>query len=163
MAFTVEDGSIVSGANSYLSVADADTYHSDRGNADWAAATTGAKQSALIRATDYIEQKYSERFKGDYASDDQELSWPRYGLCEVESDVIPKELKNAVAILALEALSDDLNPTLDRGGAIKREKVDVLETEYFDWAPGATVRPAIDGLLRKYMTGSSMCVPVVRV
>ena len=162
MAFTVEDGSIVSGANSYLSVADADTYHSDRGNAAWTG-TTAVKQAALIKATDYIEQKYAGRWQGSYTDDDQELEWPRSGLCYPDEDVIPKELKNAVAILALEALSDDLNPALDRGGAIKREKVDVIETEYMSWAPSVTARPAVDGLLRRFMAGSAINVPLVRV
>lgn len=160
--FIVEDGSVVSGANSYLSVADADAYHSDRGNAAWTG-TNAVKQSALIRATDYIEQKYAERWQGCRADEDQDLSWPRAGISGIDDDFIPKELKQAVALLALEALSADLNPNLDQSSAIKREKTDVLETEYFEAAIGTTSRPAISGLLRRYLNGTGINAKVVRV
>jgi hypothetical protein len=169
MALTVEDGSGVDGANSYLAVADADTYHLDRGNTDWAAATTAAKQTALIRATDYIEQEYGERWKGCQVASDQALAWPRYDVPNgatgyyLPSDELPQALLNATAILALEALAADLNPNLDRGGMVKRERVDVLETEYMDSAPPWTSRPAVDGLLQKYLTGSSINRQTVRV
>lgn len=36
MAFVVEDGSGIANANAYITVAYADEYFSDRGNADWA-------------------------------------------------------------------------------------------------------------------------------
>lgn len=162
MAFTVEDGSVVSGANSYLSVADADTYHSDRGNSLWTGATA-VKQAALIRATDYIEQKYTGRWIGELVEHDQALQWPRSGFDEPDYNELPTQLKQAVALLALEALSADLNPALDRGGMVKREKVDVIETEYMDGALPGKKRPAIDGLLRRFLTGSSLNVPTVRV
>lgn len=166
MAFTVETGSIIAGANSYVSVTDADTYHLDRGNSDWAAAQLKEKQAALVNATDYIEQKYSERWKGCRVNAlTQSLSWPRGGLEYVNYNVIPQKLKNAVCDLALEALSAALNPALDRGGQVKREKVDVIETEYFQGASSTTTRPAVDGILREYMNGmaNGFNVPTVRV
>lgn len=162
MTFTVEDGSGVTDANSYLSIAGADAFHSDRGNAAWTG-TDAVKQVALIKATDYITQTFDGRWAGCMVAEDQSLAWPRAGVDYVDNDVIPKALKQAVAILALEALSDDLNPNLERGNAIKREKVDVIETEYYDWAPSTTVRPAINGLLSRYLTGSGINASVVRV
>lgn len=160
MAFTVEDGTIVSGANSYASVSYADDYHTDRGNSGWTGADA-VKEAALIKATDYIEQTYSRRFTGLRYDEDQDLSWPREN-DYVDSNVIPSELKQATALLALEALSNDLNPALARGGAVKREKVDVLEVEYMDSARGGTKRPAVDGLLSRYLTSSGLNASVTR-
>ena len=65
MAFLVEDGSGVIGANSLMTVAEVTTYLTDRArNTAWDAATTADQQAALIEATDYIEQRFSSRFKG---------------------------------------------------------------------------------------------------
>lgn len=161
MAFTVETGAGVSGANSYASVAYVDTYHSDRGVATWTG-TTNEKQAAIIKATDYITQKYALSFIGYrvYLTESY-LDFPRYELyntltnVSIDSNIIPECIKQAVAILALEALSSDLNPSLERGGAIKRTKVDVIEVEYANSAQATTARPAIDGLLRPILKSSS--------
>jgi hypothetical protein len=163
MAFTVEDGSGVTGANSYVTVAEAATYHLDRGNAAWAgAASDTVRQGALVRATDYIEQTYGDDWKGEPVATDQALSWPRCGLCGVDTDEIPDRLKQAVCLLALEALSADLNPVLDR--AIKRERVEgAVETEFMDSAKPGKARPAISGLLCPYLFGSALNGRVVRV
>lgn len=63
MAFLVEDGSGVNGANAYMTVAEADTYFTDRGIAGWTGVDT-IKQTALIKATDFIEKRFSSRFLG---------------------------------------------------------------------------------------------------
>jgi hypothetical protein len=160
MTFAVEDGSIVEDANSYVTIAFADSYHLDRGNASWTG-TDAVKQAALIRATDYIEQKYAGRWKGSRYDEDQALEWPRADICDVDEDVIPARLMQAVCIAALEGLSTDLNPVLDR--AVKREKVDVIEVEYMDTAKAGKARPAIDGLLRPYLGGSELNGKVIRV
>jgi hypothetical protein len=155
MAFVPETGDIVPNANSYVTVAEADSFHADRGNTAWAATDTSMKQAALIKATDYIEQKYDGKWKGEPVVPHQSLSWPRENVPTVSSDEIPAKLKQAVCILALEAITEDLNPTLARGGLVKREKVDVIEVEYMDGASGQTTRPAIDGLLRGLLSLSS--------
>ena len=67
MAFTVEIGTGIVGANSYVTVAEANDYLADRGRSaenGWQSLAGSAKQSALIKATDYIEQRYSGRFSG---------------------------------------------------------------------------------------------------
>lgn len=168
MSFTVEDGTVVSGANSYVSVAYADTYHDDRSNASWANINTAQKQSALIKATDYIEQTYELRWIGWRISEIQPLSWPRgfhdpdlYDTAYEISGEIPDKIKQAVCLLALESISSDLNPT--QGRNVKREKVDVIEVEYQDGAKIGKTRPAIDGLLRRYLSGGSLNARTVRV
>lgn len=161
MVFVVENGSGLPDANSYVSVIEADAYHADRGNTAWTGADA-VKQTALVRATDYIEQIYSERWQGAPMSMSQALVWPRGGVANTPSDIVPVRLKQAVCQLALEAVSGiDLNPTLDR--AVKKEKVGPLETEYMDNASVGEVRPAIDGLLRALLRGVGLNGRVVRV
>jgi len=163
----VEDGTIVNDANSYVTVSYADSFHNDRANSSWTG-TDAVKEAALIKATDYIEQVYEGRWVGYLVDNDQPLSWPRTynvnGSVYVDYDIsgdIPKRLKQAVCILALESLSGELNPVLDR--AVKREKVDVIEVEYMDGASDGKRRPAITGLLRPYLKGSAWNAPAVRV
>lgn len=154
MTFTVEDGTGVSGANSYVDVTYCDTFHSERGNTLWTG-TTAVKQAALIKATDYITQVYASAFAGNRVKlSTAYLDFPRYGLYPILSNEVPVVLKQAVCILALEALSADLNPNLDRGGAIKSTKVDVVEVTYMDSASSRTTRPSIDGLLSSILSAS---------
>ncbi|WP_138476168.1 DnaT-like ssDNA-binding protein [Dyadobacter bucti] len=160
MPFTVEDGSIVEGANSLCSLDYANAFHSDRGNTSWTG-TDAVKEASLIKATDYINQKYS--FRGRLVEYDQPLVWPRACIAGVEYDTIPTRVKAAVAELALEALTGSLSPSISPQGQVKSKKVDVIEIEYFASASANTKRPAIDGLLRPYLSGSGINVPVVRV
>lgn len=159
MAFTVEDGTIVADANAYVTLAEFDAYWTDRGKTFSGSNLDQLKQEAIVRATDYIEQTYYGRWKGTIVSNEQFLSWPR-NVDNADADEIPHRLKQATFTLALEALNDDLNPTLGRN--VKREKVDVIEVEYQDGASMKSIRPAVDGFLRPYVCGSSYNRPIIR-
>lgn len=140
MALVIEDGSLVAGATSYVSVAEARAYAAAR--ASTLPADDAQVEAALIVAMDYLESlrgEYQGR-KVDPAT--QDLQWPRVGVqldgWDVPPTTIPKILKDAQCQLALEsAAGTDLMPTGD-GREVIREKVDVLETEY---APGAGGAP----------------------
>lgn len=107
--FTAETGSGVAGANAYVAVAAADDYHSGRGNTTWAALSSGAKQAAIVKATDHIELLFSERFIGTRKTLDQGLSWPRddaYDVRDPDGEAIsgvPVQVQNACAEYALRA------------------------------------------------------------
>jgi hypothetical protein len=143
---------LVVGTNTFIALADADTYHSDRGNASWAAATETDRQSALIKATDYITDHYS--WKGLKTVSSQGLAWPRTGATdedgyELSSDVIPEAVKRATSELALLIIGgESLTAKRERGGNVKREKIGPLETEYMDSATPGDTYPAIDRLVR---------------
>jgi hypothetical protein len=118
------------------------------------------KEKALIEATQYIDGAYS--FIGTQKTDNV-LAWPRHDVQIVRgnfagktyaSDVIPPQIKNACCELAIEALTDRLSPTLDRGGMIKREKVDVIEVEYLDWAPSGKTFNFVSLILKPLTKGS---------
>lgn len=170
MALTVETGAIVTGAESYVSAADCTTYHTNRGNTAWTG-TDAVKEAALRRATAYLDGHYRARWKGCRVYPlTQALEWPRAGVRIVDEQVyydvppsfydseysgflaittIPQRLKDACCELALRALSGDLAEDFTSG--VKREKVDVLETEYFQGAaPGTTYR-IVDDLLSDFL------------
>ena len=171
MALVVETGAIIAGAESYVDVAAADTYHLNNGNAAWATSTTQLKEAALRKACRFLDGKYRLRLKGRRVMPViQPLEWPRGGVSVIgindrnsalydvgfagqifiPSNIIPQRLKDAQCELALRALSGDL--ATDATAGVKREKVDVLETEYFPGAvPGQMSYQVVDQLLSDYL------------
>lgn len=118
MAFVVEDGSQVSGANSYTSVAEATTYLAANihASAAWVALITSDKELLLEWASRYLDQR--ARWNGTPTSQatsnpvQQAMRWPRSGVKDVDgnviaSDTIPKALKDAVAEMARYLIADD--------------------------------------------------------
>jgi len=159
----VEDGTGLETANSYVSVVDCDTYHLDRGNTAWTG-DSAVKEAALIKAAQFIDGRYLNKWKGIPLTSVQSLCWPReniYDERDVEIEGIPNRLKYAVCEAAIKSLTDDLNPDLERGGRIKREKVGPIDTEYADNAPARTSFPVIADLLTGYLKGTGL--KVVRV
>lgn len=158
------------GTDTYLSVADADTYWSNRNNSTWDGASTAEKEKALREATQYIDGAY--QFIGVITSSSQLLAWPRAGAVILrgnmagavfDSDEYPPQVKNACAELALECLSARLVPAAERGGAIKSEKVDSLQVEYQDWAPSRKTYDFVTMLLKPVLkSGGGNRVNLVR-
>lgn len=108
MAFIVEDGSGKVDATSYIDIAFADDYFTDRGNTIWLALSSEDKQVSLIKATDYIDKRFGPEFSGYPDNRDQRLQWPRDGACKrqgwwIQSDELPNELLWATAEYALQA------------------------------------------------------------
>lgn len=156
MSLVVEDGSGLSTAESYISVANAGTRRTNLGdNTAWDPLTTAQKEQALRKGAQYLEQRYGLRWKGIRLLSTQALSWPRYGAIvhgwDVDSDVVPAAVANANADLALKSLTETLNVDLERG--IVEERVGPLMTRYDEYAPQAKRYPAIDGMLAPYLTG----------
>lgn len=110
MSFLVEPGDGTAPlANSYTTVQEFKDYWVDRGF-DFSAYTDSQIQVALIRATDYIEQQYRNRFIGyRLLPETQPLSWPR--TCAYVNWValtgLPVNLKRATSEYAKRALPED--------------------------------------------------------
>lgn len=141
MALIVENGTVVAGANGYITVAELDAYWSDRNVT--LSQTDPEKEAAIVIATQYVDLNNS--WKGAIVIDDQPLDWPRIGVTDDEgrpipSMTIPNQLKSAVAEYAKRQLSADLQPDVTDDGTLKRvkKKVDVIEveTEYQDSTGG---------------------------
>jgi len=164
MALIVENGTGLSTAESYISVANASARMSALGNDTWATITNAQMEEALRRATVHMKQAYRSRWSGMRLNSTQALDWPRVSVVvdgySVASDSVPADIANACADLALKAAAGDLAPDLER--AIIREKVGPLETEYSAHSPQATRFRAIDLTLAPYLMGSSAMATLVR-
>jgi hypothetical protein len=160
----VEDGTGVAGANSYATVDEFVAFHTQRGNTTLAEADTDQIESALVKGTDYLEQKFRLLWKGSRSYSTQVLSWPRRGVdvpdffdpffrdlsnipisfqdtLFIAENEVPWETKVATFLIAAETFSGSLSngviqPALGR--TTKREKLGVLEVEYFDQAQGSS-------------------------
>ena len=101
VALVVETGTGSATANTYISQADATTYHAKHLYAtDWTAASTGDKDIDLMMATRIIDDSFE--FDGRKIGDTQALEWPRFDIKDrsdflIPSTTIPAALKNAVA------------------------------------------------------------------
>lgn len=192
MALVKEDGTGVADANTYSLVAEVRAYAQARGVT--LPADDPSVESLIIPAMDYLEG-FRDRFKGSktytgiagFHADDcfsiplpadvdthaaQTLQWPRYGVeidnVPISGNAIPRELTSALAQCVVEmSAGNDLNPTTT-GQVVKREKVDVLETEYMtaqdmgfaaDFSPSF---PKVDALLAALFNGG-FSISTVRV
>ncbi|RQO83493.1 DnaT-like ssDNA-binding protein [Acidovorax sp. FJL06] len=151
------------GAESYISVANADAYHAARGNSAWALLTPDAKEQALRKATDYMG-RYSGRWKGERLNAGQVLDWPRAGVVvdgyEINWETVPAAIANACALLALKASAGDIAP--DLGPQKQSVKVGPIETTYAAGTRQATRYQSAETLLAPYLLGSAGQVRVVR-
>lgn len=168
MAITVEDGTGLTTADSFISVSDADAYHTARGNTGWTGTDT-VKGQALVRATSYLEQKYGLKWAGYRKTSTQALSWPRQFvpipnllIPEYLTDsTIPVEVKNACAILALKALTAEL--ITDEERAVISESVSgAVSVTYSEFASQQKVYPEISLTLNRYL-GASSGLQMIRV
>lgn len=138
MAFTVETGSGVVGANAYAAVASLEDFLADRG-IDISGLDSEAVEAALVRATDYVETR--SNWIGEKASQAQGLSWPRVRAYDRGGNLwagVPEPLFKAVCWYAHEALYGSLypadasgapGPTFEAGGTVTAQYPLRAETE----------------------------------
>ncbi len=155
MALIVEDGTGTAGAQSYASVAVADTYHADFGNESWDNYGEQEKEIALREATRYIDAVYE--FVGEKKFYNQPLQWPRYGYADYEPWPVPN-LVAACCELALRAASEELmSDTEDQ--VILREVIGPLRTDYAYKNPEVRFT-IVDRLLRHLTTSGGSSVRI---
>lgn len=160
MALTVEDGTGVANADSYVTLVEWQTYGAAFLNVDLTAHGHDASHEAnLRRAAQYLGAAYL--WKGDKVESGQALAWPRYisGYVDgypVASDEIPEGVKRAQMEMAY-LIHEGADPFATiTGGAVKskREKVDVIEeaTEYASFRD-RDAYPMVDQLVGPYVDG----------
>ena len=175
MAITiiVETGAVATGANSFVSLADFNIYCVDR-DYDVSNSPDETIKAALVRAASYLN---TLPWKGVKTARANPMCWPRYGMdtsgwneinqpasswlgvldaegyyigtSEVPGEVVNAQCEATYLIL----LGKDMEPTLDRGGQVKREKYDVVEFEYFAGASPTTEFKAVTNRLRGLLKG----------
>jgi hypothetical protein len=154
MAIIVEDGTGLAAAESYCTVAFANTYFKNRGIALWEDLETTRKEQLLRIATDYIDMRFGARFRASPLTRWQALCFPRG-----DSGPLPVVLQRATAEYAMRAVDGPLvaDPVTDERGLQVRSKTEKLgpleeRVEYVD--SGASVfkpYPAADMLLKSLL------------
>lgn len=140
MAIIVEDGSIVTGANSFIDIVYLEDYAETRG---FLLPTTDAvKEQYLIIAMDYLTA-YRSLFKGVKVEDDQPLLWPR-DLVYIDNVLfdktsIPEELKKAQAQLVVE----------------QQKRVPLFPKAVTSTTEGLVIEKTIGPLTKKYSANAS--------
>lgn len=168
MTLIVETGTGDSAAESYISVADADTYHDKFGNASWALLDDTFKEGFLRQATFFMLGRYRMRWLGRRVLITQALDWPRvgvvledfgggqgrngmgsYGLFQVSYTIVPIEVKYACAELALRA---SVGPLLaDQQQKVLMETVGPVSVKYDEQSPQSVRYVQVDELVRVYL------------
>lgn len=161
MAIVVEDGTGVTGANSYVSEAEVTTYATNRG-----ITISGTVSELIYKSMDWIETR---QFTGERTTETQPLSFPRKGIyvdgVEIEKDEIPERLKSAQIELCIQ-LDAGNDPQATTGQQVKREKADVVEVEYQDYSSDMPITKRLTDLIRPLLVfggGSFGFVGVTRV
>jgi len=148
MALTLIATSGASNANSYATQAEADAFFEAHLYAsDWTASTS--KDAALVMATRTLDAMVD--WSGYIASDTQALQWPRSGmyyrdgLYSIPVNVIPTDLKNAVAEFARALIVEDRTAENDiEANKLRSLKAGPVELS-FD--PGVSARVIPDSVL----------------
>lgn len=170
MTLTVETGAGLANSQSYLSVADFKSY----AFANYAVTdpvSDEAVEQALRRATRYIDGRYRTRFSGYRTlAYTQALEWPREGVVLdwlptsgylhlynynsgavllLANNIIPQQLKDAVAEAAIRELASPKSLTPDRkpSGQVLVQTVGPISTTYANVADARPIVTVIDELL----------------
>lgn len=168
ITLTVEDGSVVTNANTYNSLAELRAYATQRNivlsDDDDIVSGFG------ILAMDYLEM---QSYLGERVSAAQTLAFPRKGIVidyiagvknEYADDEIPAILKLAQCRLVVDLTKGvDLQPSYGVVDRIKRKKVGPLEKEFFDTPGVMPILSAVDALLAPLLLPSSFGLRTLRV
>lgn len=174
----VEDGSGLPNANSYCDLDYALEYCTNKGYTSWLSLSETEQKVFIIRGTEFVDNFYM--WKGRKGKGSQALSFPRLDLYDDDRYLIsgiPDKLKRAcleAAFLNSTSGADTLFTTKDENGAIKRQKVDSLEVEYFNNQQNETNMEAVDyttiydilnkllkGLYKEKGDGGSVCTRAI--
>lgn len=161
----VENGTIVTGANSYVTMAEYISYAADQ---DVTVTDTQTYQTQIIKAAQFIDGLQSV-LKGDTTEKDQPMAYPRDNLTDIDgwswdNDEIPTQVKQAQMSLALDINSgEDLwNLSQSDATGIKKERVDgAVEIEYAVSDSGKfSRRSRSQALLKSLMKFNGLGIPL---
>tara|TARA_R100000951_G_C2584224_1_gene162889 strand:+ start:108 stop:581 length:474 start_codon:yes stop_codon:yes gene_type:complete len=146
MALVIEDGSIVSGANSYITIANYKSWADDRGISY---STDSKIEQSIFRAMDWFER---QMFIGNKANENQPLQWPRTeALIDgyyVDATEIPNQVKTALyEVTTVDLAGNSEFNTQDR--KTSKEKVGDIEVTYADNSENRIISPALTFAMNK--------------
>lgn len=171
MSLVVEDGSIVQGAESYVTVAEFKDYCDLRGLSYSTLSTDTKIEQAARKAYDYLLQVYQDTWRGYRKSPEQTGDWPRVFVylnsftvdgnpVIVDDTTIPVAIKHAQFELMLRSQTTDLLP--DTSSRLESSiTVGPIKVDYAD--SSANSKPkynAIDALVNAYLVSSTINVGI---
>lgn len=132
----VEDGTGLTTANAYVTVAEADAYFA--ADASWADVEDSLKETYIMQATQAVDLLFGERYMSYPSKYDQALLFPRVGFYNTQkqyiaSNEVPKRLKNAVCEVAKVAqLGGNILPDRSLASTLisRSEELDGLKRSY---------------------------------
>lgn len=165
MALTVENGTIVDGADSYVTLAFYQAYGAARG---WTLSGTDAGDEInLRRGYDVLNRRWS--FRGEQVDEYRQTGeFPRYIVKDrfeyvTPADEVPVKVKEAQCELAyLIQQGTDPLATITTSKTMERKKVGPIETEVETVPTGTPRLVAVEGLLRPYLKAGAGQVALVR-
>lgn len=160
-------------ADSYVSLVYALEYHANKGNAVWAVATDANRETALRRATTWLDGTYRHQFTGYRVHGrEQALSWPRSDVVDVgdyavDYMTIPPEILHATCEAALRELvvPGSLSPDVTDAAIVVSESVGSISVTYRGGGGVAGQRPiltVIDDILSGLLNIRRSTVNLVR-
>ena len=172
MTLIIEDGQGLPDANSYIDELDAVNFLPSFHMEDWRKMKTKEKFDRLILASRFIDTAF--RWVGTQKTLEQGLQWPRENVRfqnhGISSDTVPKVIKRA-SLMALVIISEQGMEVfqLNTGVQIKKEKMAVMEIEFFQQTENKECKSEYDAInnLLKGLYVDRRCnvvsVPVERV
>lgn len=147
MALVIEDGTVVSGANSYVTLNEYRAWANARGIT--ASDSDTVLERYVLRAMDYLEQLM---FIGNKANENQPLQWPRTeALIDgyyADATEIPSQVKKAL-YEAIKVEADGKSELLNQDRRTIKEKIGDIEITYADNSENRTITPALTSALKK--------------
>lgn len=171
MTLTVTPGS--ASADSYATLAEANTYHTDHGTTLWTG-SDALKEQAMRRATVWLDFTYRSLWPGLRTDGrDQALSWPRSAAQDAEGvvipiDEVPSEIKDAQTESALRELvtPGSLSPDYVASTRVLSVSVGPIKQTFADVGGASSLVPIIgivDGILGSLLGSLSVgAVTLVR-
>ena len=168
MALTLEDGTGIANADSYVASATIDTYAAGSPIGQWwlALATQLLKDDCARQAARYLDSVYASpnRLTGRRQYPTQGLAWPRAYCFDrdsvpVNQNYIPPPWVTAQIELALRAAQygSTLTPDLTRiGGFARREQVGSVSIEFMPGAPAQRQYPYVEQVLAPILQPASV-------
>lgn len=158
-------------SDTYITVAEADSYHTDYNpGSAWDSASQADKEAAIRAATQYLETQYS--YIGQITDASQALAWPRVAAKDKFDNSLtgtfydkdgrilqtpyPQQVMDACAELALIALNGTLFVSQStKDDEIARIKAGSVEVEYNPSTSSKKLYPHVRALLRSVIEHSS--------
>ena len=135
MQLIIETGKAIENANSYIGIVDVEKYMISKMYSDFIKLSEDDQIDSMVTASLFIDSAFS--WAGKQKTLEQGLSFPRTGIIFqdhiIPDDFIPMQVKRACVAAINLIMRFDITFFTDTGEAqIKKEKMVVFETEYFE-------------------------------